>query len=101
MKLGKMAEQLAQQYLKDNNYEIIGTNIRDNKIEIDIIARHGDLIVIVEVKSRKSLSWFQIQKQQKTNINNFIMKHYGDQYVRIDLLLICDKKIHHMKNIYL
>jgi len=43
-------EELAEKFLRDKGYDIIAKNWRYDKDEIDIIARDGDEIVIVEVK---------------------------------------------------
>ena len=52
--LGKLGEDLAVNYLIDNGYQILERNWRSGHKEIDIIALYGDLLVIVEVKTRKS-----------------------------------------------
>jgi len=50
--LGKWGEQLAVNYLLDKNYEIQKTNWRYSRAEVDIIAKDGEVLVFVEVKSR-------------------------------------------------
>lgn len=52
--LGKKGEEIARNFLVDKGFEIIETNWRHEKDEIDIIARDGDELVIVEVKTRSS-----------------------------------------------
>ena len=52
--LGQEGEKLAVQYLKRLGYRIICRNYRCPLGEIDIIARHGGVLVFVEVKSRSS-----------------------------------------------
>ncbi len=52
--IGKHIEEYACRYLKSHDYEIIETNWRYKKAEIDIIAKYDELIVFVEVKSRSS-----------------------------------------------
>lgn len=53
-KLGKEAEQMAVDYLVKNGYEILHCNWRYSRYEIDIIAKKGDLLKIIEVKSLKT-----------------------------------------------
>jgi putative endonuclease len=36
---------------------VVATNLRVGKLEIDIVARDGPVIVVVEVRSRGSSSW--------------------------------------------
>jgi len=50
--LGKLGENLACAALTERGYAIIATRYRTRSGEIDIVARHGDTTVFVEVKSR-------------------------------------------------
>lgn len=52
--LGKEAEQMAIQWLKDRGYEILHVNWRHSHYEIDIVAKKAEKLHIVEVKSRNS-----------------------------------------------
>ncbi len=54
---GKKGEQLAAQYLVANSYEILENNYRFGKGEIDIICRKEDVLIFVEVKTRKTNAW--------------------------------------------
>ncbi|MDC6383895.1 endonuclease [Flagellimonas taeanensis] len=49
---GKFGEQMAVEHLLGNGYAILERNYRYLKAEVDIIARKGDTLAIVEVKSR-------------------------------------------------
>lgn len=52
---GNRAEWLACMALRLKGYRILARNFRTKSGEIDIIARRGDLVAIVEVKARGSL----------------------------------------------
>lgn len=52
---GNRAEWLACMALRLKGYRILARNFRTRSGEIDIIARRGDLVAIVEVKARGSL----------------------------------------------
>lgn len=52
--IGNIGEDLAVDYLKKNGYQIIERNFRIRGGEIDIIARDGQTLVYVEVKTRSS-----------------------------------------------
>lgn len=53
MRLGALGESIAAQYLEAQGYEILARNWRDGaRGEIDIVARHHQAIVAVEVKTR-------------------------------------------------
>ena len=49
--LGKEGEAIAVQYLAEHGYQVIDRNYRSQQGEVDIIARDGDFIVFVEVKT--------------------------------------------------
>jgi putative endonuclease len=54
MRTGKRGEDIACAYLKRRGYRIVERNYKCPLGELDIMARDGDAIVFVEVKSRKS-----------------------------------------------
>jgi putative endonuclease len=54
MQLGKIAEDAAARYLQVHGYAIMARNWRCAFGEIDIVARQGEELVFVEVKSRTS-----------------------------------------------
>lgn len=54
---GNLGEKLARGFLKKRGYRILGENYRCPLGEIDIIARHGDYLVFVEVRTRTNLSF--------------------------------------------
>ncbi|WP_372774464.1 YraN family protein [Mangrovibacterium sp.] len=55
--VGDKGEDIARQYLQKLGYTILATNWHFHHYEIDIIAKDGDELVIVEVKSRSSRNW--------------------------------------------
>jgi putative endonuclease len=55
-KLGPLGEDLAARALKRAGYTILERNARLGKYEIDIIARQGDTVAFVEVKTRRDAS---------------------------------------------
>lgn len=52
---GRRAETLAALYLRLKGYQILGRRVRTPVGEIDIVARHRDNLVFVEVKARDTL----------------------------------------------
>lgn len=52
--LGRRGEQSAAKFLREKGYSILKQNYRCHHGEIDIIAKEGDTIVFVEVKTRSS-----------------------------------------------
>lgn len=55
--LGKKGEELAVGHLRSLGYEILALNWHSHHLEIDIIARDGNELVIVEVKARGTDSY--------------------------------------------
>ena len=51
---GNLGEKLAREYLEKHGYAVIETNYRSPAGEIDIIARQGDCLVFVEVRTKRS-----------------------------------------------
>ena len=52
--IGDIGENEATKYLKKNKYKILERNFRKKYGEIDIIAKKGENIAFVEVKTRKN-----------------------------------------------
>ncbi len=54
--LGKRGEDLAHRYLRSSGYMVVARNYRPagGEVEVDIVARLGETVVFVEVKSRAS-----------------------------------------------
>jgi putative endonuclease len=50
--LGARAEALVAEYLVREGYEIVARNLRLGALELDIVARRGPLIAVVEVRTR-------------------------------------------------
>lgn len=53
-KFGKFGEDLAVRFLKKQGYRILQQNFRCRFGEIDIIAKDRDVLVFIEVKSRRT-----------------------------------------------
>jgi len=55
--LGRKGEELAVGHLRSHVYEILETNWHSHHLELDIIARDENELVIVEVKARNTASY--------------------------------------------
>jgi len=92
--LGKQGEQLAVNYLIRKGFVIREMNWRFQKAEVDIIAQKGDLLVIVEVKTRSNRFFGDPQefvKQEKIRLLTKAIDHYVtdldlDVEVRFDII---------------
>lgn len=93
---GRDGENLAVDYLEGKGYQILERNWRSGHKEIDIIAMDGDEMVVVEVKSRKSLDFGDpdiavgVMKQRMLIFaaEAYISYHNLDVEVRFDILSI-------------
>lgn len=94
--LGKLGEELAEEYLKKHGYTIRESNWVYQKAEIDIIAQKGNLLAIVEVKTRSTLDFGQPQdfvKPKKVQllvkaVNEYIIQNDLDVEVRFDIIAV-------------
>lgn len=53
--IGASGEKLAKDFLEKQGYHIVETNYCCPEGEIDIIAKHKDTLVFIEVRTKKSL----------------------------------------------
>jgi putative endonuclease len=51
------AEEAVAAFLVQRGFDIVARNLRLGRLELDIVARRGPLIVVVEVRHRGSGSW--------------------------------------------
>lgn len=93
---GKQSEEEAVQYLVNLGYIILERNYYWQSAEIDIIAQHENMLIIVEVKSRKSTYYgephsfvdpHKIRLLAKAT-NHYIKVHNLDLEVRFDIISI-------------
>ncbi|WP_080777359.1 YraN family protein [Chryseobacterium phocaeense] len=93
---GKIAEDLAAEFLLKNGYTILVRNFRFQKSEIDIIAEKESLIIIVEVKAR-STDAFMLPQEAVTKAKiksivsaaNYFMEEFNkNQEVRFDIISV-------------
>ena len=110
--IGKMGEDKAVKYLKDNGYKIIERNFMCRQGEIDIIARDTDKgeYVFIEVKTRtnfyygKPVDAVNIKKRRHivSATKYYIYKnHLAKKLIRFDIIEIYKKDkfyIKHLKN---
>ena len=94
--LGKLGEELAENYLTKNGYTILETNWIFQKAEIDIIAQKANILAIVEVKTRSSIDFGLPQdfvKPKKIQllvkaVNEYVVSRDLDVTVRFDIIAI-------------
>jgi len=94
---GKRGEEFAVAYLKKNGYRIIERNYKCHYGEIDIVAKEGNTVVFVEVKSRKSedfgdpqtaVGWEKQKKISRVALAYLKEKHRYPCDARFDVVAI-------------
>lgn len=95
--LGKAGEDIAFKKLKKLGYKCIERNYRCTLGEIDIIARHGDCLVFIEIKTRKgrntgyakeAVNYRKIKQISKTALNYMKEKDCCDIKSRFDVVAV-------------
>lgn len=96
LEIGRWGENRAKQHLLDSGYEILEANYRFKKAEIDLIARKGNLIIAVEVKTRSGIivgtPFHAINREKQRNlllgINHYVQKFKEPIEVRMDAISV-------------
>jgi len=96
LEVGGWGEELAKEHLLESGYEILEANYRFKKSEIDLIARKGNLIIAVEVKTRTGIivgtPFHAITREKQRNlllgINHYVQKFNEPVEVRMDAISI-------------
>ena len=111
--LGKMGEELAVNYLIGKGYEILERNWRNKHKEIDIVAKDGGTLVIVEVKTRQSDGFGEpdmaVTRQKQRCLvyaaNAYVFSKRLDLDIRFDIISIVfnqgNPKIDHIEDAFL
>ena len=93
---GQSAESIADEYLRKKGYRIIDRNVRLPSGELDLVARLGDTVVFIEVKSRRTEMYggvtYSIDKRKEQRIiklaAQYLAKHHlHSQPCRFDVIL--------------
>ena len=110
---GKLGEELAVNYLVGKGYQILERNWHNIHKEIDIVAKDGKFLVIVEVKARQTNEYGDpdiavTKKKQQMLIaaaNAYIFKNRLDVETRFDIISIVFKDgepvIEHIEDAFL
>ncbi len=77
--IGTNGEIHAANFLKNKGFEIVATNWRTGKKEIDIIAIYQNNIVFVEVKTRSNLT-FGFPEEAVTEQKKILLKQAAEVY---------------------
>lgn len=112
--LGKWGEDLAADYLQRKGYTIIERDWKSGKRDLDIIAQDGNVIVFVEVKTRRnrlfgepeeSVDYHKLQNLRQA-ISHYVKFKHIRQEIRFDIISIVgtvgtDPDIQHIQDVTL
>ncbi len=115
--LGAWGETVAANYLREKKMEIVAVNFHSRYGELDIVARDGDMLVAVEVKTRRSEAFARPmesvtpQKLQRMKLTAaaYLQSRNLDIPMRFDVVEVYapqslaapPRKIVHLKNVYM
>jgi len=96
LEIGKRGELLAYKNLKRKGYEILETNWRYRKAEIDLITRKDGILIFIEVKCRSSTRYGQpedfVSEDQEARIIDAAQRYMEeinyDWEIRFDIISI-------------
>lgn len=107
---GSRGEEWAVAHLREMGYEILFQNWRHKHWEVDIIAKDGDVLVFIEVKSRKStafgLPYEFVDRRKQQNLikaaDAFLESnsYFGDIRFDIVSVFLISKKIELIKDAF-
>ena len=110
---GKLGEDIAGHYLKQNGYVILDRNFECRQGEIDIIALDKKEIVFIEVKTRTSNKYGAPseavnkikQKHMLQTIKYYLyIRNLSDEFIRIDVIEVYINnnvyKVNHIKQAF-
>ncbi len=95
--IGELGEAIAKEHLIQEGYEVIATNWRYKRGEIDVIAKKEELLVFIEIKTRRAndtdtaMMNFTPQKRQRivNAVYAYLEAHrLPDANWRLDLIAI-------------
>lgn len=110
---GKRGEDIAALYLKKRGYRLTDRNYRCPLGEIDIVARDGEDVVFVEVKSRKSLDFGEpeaaVNRKKQIKLSKIALTYINENDIdnrnaRFDVVAVVfsgkDTQLRHIKNAF-
>lgn len=109
---GKHGEAATEQYLLTQGYVILEKNWRKGRLEVDLVCLSQDILVFVEVKTRKSLQHGLPQdsvtpKKEQHLLDaaeKYLEEHDLDYEVRFDIVAVWQEngkdQIHHICNAF-
>ncbi len=111
LRTGRIGEAQAEKFLKKAGLKIIARNVRVGSDELDLIAKQGDALIFVEVKTRASEDFGRpaaaVNRAKRKKLSraaiNFLRKHkLRPPYIRFDVVEVVgeEPEIRHIQNAF-
>lgn len=106
---GKKGEIAALKYIKKKGYKVLNQNFKTAIGEIDIIAKHKDTVVFIEVKSRtddnmgmpsQAVNYHKQKKISLVACQYLKQNNLFGTSCRFDVIEICGGEINHIQNAF-
>lgn len=103
--LGDLGEALAIQYLKEKKYDIVKTNYRFQRNEVDIVVEDANCLIFIEVKTRQTAQigppWKAVHRHKQRQIircaHQYMIENDSEQEARFDIISI----VHNSKGTFI
>lgn len=114
LELGYIGQKIAENHLRKNGFKVVVRNYRAGRYgEIDLIAKEGETLVFVEVKTRSSrvygvgneaVNFYKIRALKRA-ANYFLLTNKIKSLCRFDVVsILCNKgickELHHFRNCF-
>jgi len=99
LEFGQKGETLAAEHLEKLGFQILHRNWRYSRYELDIVAKHNQMLVFVEVKARNLGSFYPpetaVNKKKQQDLAKaaqaYLLKHQYDCEARFDIVAITQR----------
>lgn len=96
LKIGAWGEELACAYLSEKGYCILERDWHSGHRDIDIIAQKGDVVVFIEVKTRRNADFglpeeavdYRKRRNLRLAMNHYVKYRHLDNPIRFDIVSI-------------
>jgi putative endonuclease len=83
-RLGQRAEEAVALYLESAGFSIVARNLRLGRLELDIVARRAELVLVVEVRTRGAGAWTSglgsVSRAKRDRIRRAGQRLWRDRY---------------------
>jgi putative endonuclease len=83
-RLGQRAEEAVARYLESAGFSIVARNLRLGRLELDIVARRAELVLVVEVRTRGAGAWTSglgsVSRAKRDRIRRAGQRLWRDRY---------------------